>query len=238
MTRRPRVAECIAEATCLRPNVLTGHKVSPDPTRQKTRHSTWNCSKHLHQPRPTNATKSHCRSVNTLSPSTTLACHAPLCMANSPMVTKVLALSVELTFLTTSMICVARHPPHFSPLFPACFFNKFATSFSAHGRLSHSREGQAHLRPVTRLTGARAYSPTYLGGAQKRLVRSSSHTTTHTTHHTTHTHAPTLTHHPDFQCVRRCLGGCVCSLSSPKPSNSQFCWKKTSDFRQKMTDFY
>ena len=42
MTRRPPEAECRDETTCLRPNVLTGHTVSPDPTRQKARHSKWN----------------------------------------------------------------------------------------------------------------------------------------------------------------------------------------------------
>ena len=38
MTRRPLLAECRVETTCLRPNVRTG----PDPTLQKARHSKWN----------------------------------------------------------------------------------------------------------------------------------------------------------------------------------------------------
>ena len=66
-TRRPSVSECRDETTCLHPNVLTGHKVSPDGTRQKARHSKWNCRRTLqptsaNQKRATNrrATKSHC----------------------------------------------------------------------------------------------------------------------------------------------------------------------------------
>ena len=51
-TRRPPVSECRDETTCLRPNVPTGHKVSPDPTRQKARHSKWNCSDHLNRRQP------------------------------------------------------------------------------------------------------------------------------------------------------------------------------------------
>ena len=43
MTRRP-VSECRDDTTCLRSNVPTGHKVSPDPTRQKARYHEWNCS--------------------------------------------------------------------------------------------------------------------------------------------------------------------------------------------------
>ena len=66
MTRRPPVSECRDETTCLRPNVPTGDKVSPDPTRRKARHSKWNCSDHFNQRQPTrnvrrtDATKSHC----------------------------------------------------------------------------------------------------------------------------------------------------------------------------------
>ena len=66
MSRRPHVAECSVETNSLRSNVLTGHKVSFDPTRQKARHSKWNYSEHLNQPQPTrnvrqtDATKSHC----------------------------------------------------------------------------------------------------------------------------------------------------------------------------------
>ena len=66
MTRRPRVAECLDETACLHPNVLTGHKVSPDTTRQKARHSKWSCSEHFNQRqstrnvRRTDATKCHC----------------------------------------------------------------------------------------------------------------------------------------------------------------------------------
>ena len=66
MTRRPPVSECRDETTCLRPNVLTRHKVSPDTTRQRARHSQWNCSEHLNRRQPTrnvrrtDATKSHC----------------------------------------------------------------------------------------------------------------------------------------------------------------------------------
>ena len=52
-TRRPLVSECRDETTCLRAIDLTGHKVSPDPTRQKARHSKWNYSEHLNQPQPT-----------------------------------------------------------------------------------------------------------------------------------------------------------------------------------------
>ena len=52
MTRRQPVAECRVETNRLHANVLTGHKVSPDPTRQKARHSKWNYSE-------TDATKSH-----------------------------------------------------------------------------------------------------------------------------------------------------------------------------------
>ena len=47
MTRRSLAAEGRDEATCLRFNVLTGQKVSPDPTRQQARHSEWNDSEHL-----------------------------------------------------------------------------------------------------------------------------------------------------------------------------------------------
>ena len=63
MTRRPPVPECRDETTCLRPNVLTSHKVSLD---RKARHSKWNCSEHLHQRQParnvrqTDAAESHC----------------------------------------------------------------------------------------------------------------------------------------------------------------------------------
>ena len=32
---------------------LTGHKISPDATRQKARHSKWNCSEHLNRRQPT-----------------------------------------------------------------------------------------------------------------------------------------------------------------------------------------
>ena len=66
MTRRPPVAECRDETPYLRANVITDHKVSNDPTRQKARHSKWNCSEHLNRRQPTrnvrrtDATKSHC----------------------------------------------------------------------------------------------------------------------------------------------------------------------------------
>ena len=66
MTRRPLAAECRDATMCLCPNVLTGHKVSRDPTRQQARHSVWNYSEHLNQPQPSrnvrrpDATKSHC----------------------------------------------------------------------------------------------------------------------------------------------------------------------------------
>ena len=66
MTRRPPVSECRDETTCLRSIVLTGHKVLPDPTRQKARHSKCNCSEHLNRRQPTRnvrrtyATESHC----------------------------------------------------------------------------------------------------------------------------------------------------------------------------------
>ena len=66
MTRRPPVAECRDETTCLRPNVLTGHKVSPDRTPQEARHTKWIFNDHLNQPqlsrnvRETGATQSHC----------------------------------------------------------------------------------------------------------------------------------------------------------------------------------
>ena len=66
MSLRPPVAECPVETSCLCSNVPTDHKVSPDPTRQKARHSKWNYSEHLNQPLPTrnvrqtDATKSHC----------------------------------------------------------------------------------------------------------------------------------------------------------------------------------
>ena len=53
MTRRPRAAECSDGTTCLRPNVLTCHKISPDPVRQKARHSKWKNSEHLNQRQPT-----------------------------------------------------------------------------------------------------------------------------------------------------------------------------------------
>ena len=61
------VAECRDETICLRPNVLTGHKASPDPTRHESktlpRGTTANTSTNV-QPtrnvRQTDATKSHC----------------------------------------------------------------------------------------------------------------------------------------------------------------------------------
>ena len=52
ITRRPPVS-IPDERTCLCPNVPTGHKVSPDPTRQTARHSKWNYREHLNQPQPT-----------------------------------------------------------------------------------------------------------------------------------------------------------------------------------------
>ena len=66
MTRRPLAAECRDGTTCLRPNALTDHKVSPNTTRQKARHSKWNYGKHLNQLQPTgnvrqtDANESHC----------------------------------------------------------------------------------------------------------------------------------------------------------------------------------
>ena len=62
MTRRPPAAECRDETTCLRPNVPTGHKVSPDPTRQKARHSVQRI------PQPTSA--DHSKHLNTPSGTT------------------------------------------------------------------------------------------------------------------------------------------------------------------------
>ena len=65
-SRRTPVAECRVAATCLRPSVLTGHKVFPNLTRQKARHSMNDCSEHLNQPQPngnvrqTDATKCKC----------------------------------------------------------------------------------------------------------------------------------------------------------------------------------
>ena len=53
ITCRPPVAEGSDETTCLCSNVPTGHRVSPDPTRHKARHSKWNYSEHLNQPQPT-----------------------------------------------------------------------------------------------------------------------------------------------------------------------------------------
>ena len=59
-------AACSVETTRLRPNVVKGLRVSPDPTRQKTRHPKWNCSEHFNRRQPTrnvrrtDATKSHC----------------------------------------------------------------------------------------------------------------------------------------------------------------------------------
>ena len=53
VARRPLVVECHDETTFLRPNASTGHKVSPDPTRQKARHSKWNYNEHLNQRQPT-----------------------------------------------------------------------------------------------------------------------------------------------------------------------------------------
>ena len=70
MTRRPPVSECRDETTCLRPNVLTGHKVCRDPTWQKARHSKWNYSEQINRRQPTrnvrrtDVTKSHyCRTT-------------------------------------------------------------------------------------------------------------------------------------------------------------------------------
>ena len=66
MTRWPPEVECRDETTCLRPNVLTDHKVSLVLTRQKARHSKWNYSEHINQRQPTrnvrqtDATESHC----------------------------------------------------------------------------------------------------------------------------------------------------------------------------------
>ena len=77
MTRRPPVAECRDETACLRPNVLTGHKVSPDTTRQKARHSKWNYSEYFNQPQPTrnvrqtDATRSHCWRTTKSAPNET-----------------------------------------------------------------------------------------------------------------------------------------------------------------------
>ena len=42
------------EKPCLRPDVLTGRKVSPDPTRLKARQFKWNCSEHVKRHQPTN----------------------------------------------------------------------------------------------------------------------------------------------------------------------------------------
>ena len=74
VTRRPLVSECRDEATCLRPNVPAGHKVSHNQTQQKASHSKWNCSEHLNQPQPTSsvrqtdATKSHCCRITKSAP--------------------------------------------------------------------------------------------------------------------------------------------------------------------------
>ena len=66
MTRRPLVFGCRDETTCLRPNVLTGHNVSPNPTRQKARHSKWNCSEHLNRRQPTRNVRRKTRNQKSL----------------------------------------------------------------------------------------------------------------------------------------------------------------------------
>ena len=50
------VAECRDETTCLRTIVLTGHKVSPDPTRHEQDTPKWNFCEHLNQRRQKRAT--------------------------------------------------------------------------------------------------------------------------------------------------------------------------------------
>ena len=94
-------------------------------------------------------------------------------------------------------------------------------------------------------------SPTYLGGSHERLIRSSHSLPLASLNPNQRNNSPpsppppsplSSPHtHPTSQTINARVGGCVsaCSLSSPKPSKSQFLFKKNPMFfSQKLTDVY